>query len=358
MPRSGFPVFSIDNTKALAAHLGGTSAVALTTPPGVGGFVTAAGTTPRAAAVTGVYGASEALFGGAGVVNGRFLTEDEMAGQATVAVIAHNLAKELAGDKAVTSVLATPLMLQGRPWTVVGVLDEAADQRRFGVFVPIGSLPLAASQGTVVVPPAPGEPVQRGGPPPANARNILVRAPQVEDVLSTHAKVEAWADATEPRWRKDQQVTIVSQGVERLRQINQGMLGFKLLMGSFAAISLVVGGIGIMNVLLAAVAERTREIGVRKAAGATRRDILVQFLAESVTISLTGSTLGGMLGFAGAVGITAFIRWQTNTPMYAVFTLSTFVVAMGTAIAVGLIFGVYPALKAARLSPVDAMRFE
>lgn len=359
-PRSGFPVFTIANTKALAAHLGPASAVVLMTPSSTGSFVTAAGGTPRAAAVTGVYGSSQALFGGAGVTHGRFLTEAEMAGEATVAVIAHNLAKELTGSSSVVNVLATPLLLQGRPWTVVGVLDEAADQRTFGVFVPLGSLALATmSQSTLPPPPAPGgPPVLRGGPPPANARNLLVRAPQVEDVLTTKARVEAWADATDPRWRKDPSVTIVSQGTERLQQISQAMLVFKLLLGSFAAISLLVGGIGIMNVLLAAVAERTREIGVRKASGATRRDIVAQFLAESVAISLAGSALGGVVGFLAAVGISAFIRWQTGTPFYAAFTWPTFVVAMGTAIAVGLIFGMYPALKAARLSPVEAMRYE
>jgi ABC-type antimicrobial peptide transport system permease subunit len=187
---------------------------------------------------------------------------------------------------------------------------------------------------------------------------LLVRAARIEDVLPVQSQVEAWADATEPRWRKNSLVTINSQGVERLRQINQGMLIVKLLMGSFAGISLVVGGIGIMNVLLAAVAERTREIGLRKAAGARRRDITVQFLSESVTISLAGAILGGVLGFSASSGITAFIRWRTSSPLYAAFTWQTFVVSLGTAIAVGLIFGVYPALKAAGLSPVDAMRYE
>src|SRR5262249_28037880 len=149
-----------------------------------------------------------------------------------------------------------------------------------------------------------------------------------------------------------------SQGVERLRQLDQGLLAFKLVMGSFGAIALVVGGIGIMNVLLAAVAERTREIGVRKATGATRRDILAQFLAESVTISLAGSLLGSVVGFSAAVGISALIRWRTGTPFYAVFTLPTLAVSLLSAIVVGLVFGIYPALKAARLSPVDAMRYE
>jgi len=185
-----------------------------------------------------------------------------------------------------------------------------------------------------------------------------VRAPKIEDVLTVQAQVEKWADAAEPRWRNDDLVTIASQGVERLRQVNQGMLIAKMVMGSFAAISLVVGGIGIMNVLLAAVAERTREIGVRKAAGATRRDIMAQFLSESVIISLAGALVGAALGLSAAMGITAIIRWRANGPLYAVFTWQSFAVSMGAAMAIGLIFGVYPALKAARLSPIDAIRYE
>ncbi len=140
--------------------------------------------------------------------------------------------------------------------------------------------------------------------------------------------------------------------------MNQGILIFKILMGAFTAISLIVGGIGIMNVLLASVAERTKEIGVRKAAGARRRDIVVQFLAESVVISLAGAIIGAVFGIAGAYLVAWIMRAQTLAQVYAAVTWQTLAVAMGAAILIGLIFGTYPALKAARLSPVDAMRYE
>jgi putative ABC transport system permease protein len=274
-----------------------------------------------------------------------------MSGEEAVVVISNNLARELAGDKSLANTVNSRLQLAGKAWTIVGVLEEVANQRTFDVIVPFGAAARA------IVPPLPMTPVRV----PEQARperptSFLVRAPRVEEVLDVQHRVEAWADITDPRWRKDQQISINSTGIERLRQINQGMLVFKLLMGAFAAISLVVGGIGIMNVLLAAVAERTREIGVRKATGARRHDIVAQFLSESVTISLAGAVLGAVVGFSAAAGITALIRWRTLTPMYAEFTWQTFVVSMSTAIAIGLIFGVYPALKAARLSPVDAMR--
>ena len=344
IPRSTFPTFTIEQARSLSSRLGAGSAVALNAAGGVGTFVKSSGGAPRAATVLGAYGSLDALLGGVAVAHGRFMSDEEMAGESAVAVISNNLAVELSSDKSPASVLNTPLLLQGRPWTIVGVLEEAANVRTFNVIVPLGAFPLAtASQGASRF---------------AGVRNLQVRAPRIEDVLGVKSQIEAWADATEPKWRKESLVTISSQGAERLRQINQGMLGFKLLLGSFAGISLVVGGIGIMNVLLAAVAERTREIGVRKATGARRRDIIVQFLSESVVISLTGSLLGAAIGLAGAMGVSALIRRQTGTPFYAVFTWQTFVFSMGTAIAVGLIFGVYPALKAARLSPVDAIRYE
>jgi putative ABC transport system permease protein len=275
-----------------------------------------------------------------------------MSGDHAVAVVSDNLARELVGaNKSLAGVLNTSLLLQGRPWTIVGVLGEAANVRTFRILVPLESLQLATIATIATISTA-------APPAPRSVRSLSIRAPRVEDVMSVQTQVEAWADAVDAQWRKGSQVTIASQGAERLRQINQGMLIAKLLMGSFAAISLVVGGIGIMNVLLAAVAERTREIGLRKAAGARPRDIVVQFLSESVTISLAGAILGATLGLAAAMGITAFIRWRSTAPLYAAITWQTVVVSMTAAIVIGLVFGVYPALKAARLSPVDAMRYE
>jgi putative ABC transport system permease protein len=129
-------------------------------------------------------------------------------------------------------------------------------------------------------------------------------------------------------------------------------------MGAITGISLLVGGIGIMNVLLASVAERTREIGIRKATGARPRDVLIQFLAESVTITGVGSLIGISLGLAAAFVITSIIRAQTRAILFAAFTWGTVAVAVGAAVVVGLTFGMYPALRASRLSPIDAIRHE
>jgi putative ABC transport system permease protein len=129
-------------------------------------------------------------------------------------------------------------------------------------------------------------------------------------------------------------------------------------MGAITGVSLLVGGVGIMNVLLASVAERTREIGIRKATGARDRDILVQFLAESVAITGAGAMIGVLLGLAIGHGTAWVMRQQTGAPVQAAVTVETIGFAVAISVLIGLVFGLYPARRASRLSPVDAMRNE
>jgi putative ABC transport system permease protein len=179
----------------------------------------------------------------------------------------------------------------------------------------------------------------------------------VEVVDTVRVRVERWAAARLGAGWKDE-ASVETSSPMRLDQARRAIQVFKMVMGAFAGISLVVGGLGIMNVLLAAVTERTREIGIRKAAGARQRDILIQFLAESVAITGAGSVLGVVLGLGGAFAITAVIRSASDAPIYAAATWQTVGVAAIISVVVGLAFGTFPALRAARLSPIDAIRHE
>ncbi len=125
-----------------------------------------------------------------------------------------------------------------------------------------------------------------------------------------------------------------------------------LLLGNIAAISLLVGGIGIMNIMLVSVTERTREIGIRKALGATYRNILLQFLIEAIVIGVTGGLIGIGLGIAAAYAISAIAGWNTA------ISSGSILMAFGFSVAIGLFFGIYPARKAALLDPIDALRYE
>ena len=135
------------------------------------------------------------------------------------------------------------------------------------------------------------------------------------------------------------------------------LTGFSAFLGVVAGISLLVGGIGIMNIMLVSVTERTREIGLRKAVGARRGDILLQFLIEATLLSLIGGVLGIALGY-GLTAIGAIVLKNISQDVSAVVQRNAILLAAATSIAVGIFFGLYPARRAARLDPIQALRYE
>ena len=229
------------------------------------------------------------------LAGGRALGAGDAGPEARVAVVSSSVARTLA--PAAADAVGRDLVLGAQRLRVVGVLAPAEGRDPPRVQVPdavFDTLPLFG----VSEPPM-----------------IVLRAASVEGAEALRATVDAWASR-----RHGDGLTVSAFGAARLRQAAQGILIFKLLMGSFTAIALLVGGIGIMNVLLASVLERTREIGVRRAVGARRGDVVRQLLAESVAIALTGSLVGLALGLGGAFVFTALMRARTEALIYAAVT--------------------------------------
>lgn len=150
----------------------------------------------------------------------------------------------------------------------------------------------------------------------------------------------------------------IRTGMQALEEINKVLLILKVVAGGIAGISLIVGGIGIMNIMLVSVTERTREIGIRKALGANRATVLWQFLVEAVVLCMVGGLLGIILGFVLGAGIAAYITSLTHMTFISVISIKMMAFAAGFSLFVGVTFGVYPAWRASRLDPVDALRYE
>lgn len=273
------------------------------------------------------------------VAAGRFFTDDEVRVDAPVVVLSQALAARLTRGRDPESLIRDTVLFQGAARVVIGVLAAAPDATESLAFMPVGAARSALPPALV------GRPT-----------TIAVKAHSVEDVPAVRARVEAWsARRFGVNW--NERITVATNQ-SRVAQAQQGMFLFKLFMGALTGISLLVGGIGIMNVLLASVIERTREIGIRKAAGARHRHILLQFLSESVTIAAAGSMVGVVLGVSAAFGATAVMRRLTSAPIHAGLSAGTLLIAIGASVLVGLAFGMYPAHRAARLSPVEAIHHD
>jgi len=291
----------------------------------------------RATSVSGVLSRADE-FHHMTLTEGRFFTDVEAEHGLGVVILSQKLARELVAGADPRRLLNQAVRVNGVAMDVIGVLAAYAGEIGYDAYIPFQT-------GRKIFPPS----------DPPRPSTILLRASSVEAVDALKAQAEDWAASHYARLEK---VDIHTQKA-RVEQAEQGILIFKIFMAALTGISLLVGGIGIMNVLLASVTERTREIGVRKAIGAQRRDVLLQFLTESVAISGAGSAIGVLLGLTAAFGVTAIIRAEANAPFFrAGFSWMTIVVAVGSALVIGLAFGTYPALRAARMSPIEAIRHE
>ena len=336
IPLNGYPVLTAEDAERAKAEVPGVAQYALT----LTGSAPVEYLDHRATALLTLSTASLADFTTLEILGGRFFTPSEVTHSAPVIVLGYRLAEELAGGRDALWLIGRAIKVSGRRREVVGVLAPPA----------VGPEPDLAAFAPI-----------RGGEsllePTRDARvpTLRLKAHSIEAVEALRTQVLNWlAEQYGTRVEK----LNVEVGTQRLENTRQAMLLTKLLLGLLAGLILAVGGIGIMNVLLAAVAERTREIGIRKAVGARRADIQTQFLVESVTVTGAGSVIGFVVGIILAEAGTAVFRLWAHAPIYPVMHLYTGLLAAGSAIAVGLIFGTYPARRAAELAPVDAIARE
>jgi putative ABC transport system permease protein len=272
---------------------------------------------------------------------GRGFTPAEMARAGKVCLLGATVARELFGD---TDPLDQVIRIKRVPFTVVGVLETKGQSLMGSDQDDIIVVPISSARSRVL-----------GAPAQARQRavgTIWVKVAQGQDTRAVEQQVRALLrqrHRLQPGADDDFSLRNLAE-VMAAQEASSRVLA--LLLAAVASVSLLVGGIGIMNIMLVSVTERTREIGVRMAVGARTRDILGQFLVEAVTLSLIGGLAGVALGVAGAMAIGAFAGWRV------VLSPTAVALAVAFAFAIGVFFGLYPARKAARLDPVEALRFE
>jgi putative ABC transport system permease protein len=275
-----------------------------------------------------------------GVDRGRFITAVDESQGAAICVIGTTLAHQLFGFR---DAIGESIRVGTRYYKVVGTLRDAGGRTsRSGSMawrnlseVALVPLPALSARTTSITP---GQPVDEIWLQASDGE----RAEEIGKVFS-HTLTQLHGG------RKDFDLIVPR---ELLAQRYRTQRTFSVVVGSVAALALLIGGIGIMNIMLTSVVERTREIGVRRTVGATRRDVTVQFLVETLLMTVSGGTLGIVIGAAVSWGITAYAGWATRISPLSV------VLGFFVSVLVGLIFGLYPAIKAANLEPVDAMRYE
>ncbi|MFZ5824558.1 MAG: ABC transporter permease [Bacillota bacterium] len=264
-----------------------------------------------------------------GLLTGSFFTEQDVATRRRVAVLGTETAIQLFGEGA--NPVGQTVRFLGQSWTVLGVAEpkgtgfggQNQDDR---ILVPYTTLARALGLNRI--------------------QALTVKAQSDQDApIVTQMLTDFYVE----KFRAPDSVRVQSQD-QLLETVGQVTGIFTLLLGAIASISLLVGGIGIMNIMLVSVSERTREIGIRKAIGAKKHDVLLQFLIEALILSVTGGLIGMAMGYGGAAVIARVLGFP------AVITADSVVLAFGFSAAVGVIFGFYPAFRASNLDPIEALR--
>lgn len=275
------------------------------------------------------------------IESGRQFTEKEISEYAQVMVIGASAAKTIFSD---VDPLGKTVVLDNIPFKVVGVVQKTG-QSGMGFDMDEGAL----------IPYTTGKVKMNAGWNSSNRRaldRVVIKVADFNTIENTKVDIQNAVRNTHrihPLAKDDFQLDDFASFIEQAKTMGKTM---SLLLGAIGAVSLIVGGIGVMNIMLVSVTERTREIGIRMAIGATGWDICMQFLVESVTLSC----IGGLIGIIVGVGITLLVAANSSIPVD--LNISAVLLAVGFSAATGIFFGFYPAYKASKLTPIDALRYE
>ena len=301
--------------------------IAYVSPVCSGSLTVKAGNVNTSASVSGVLPAYANIIN-QGVQSGRYIIDADVDNRSAVCVIGVELAKDLYGN---TNVVGNTLHIDGRKFRIVGVLESK------------GTSMSGSSDNSVVL--------------PFTLAQRMLDSTTISSIYMSAVDSESVDDAQEvvekflyKKYQNESSYSIMNQ-TSMLETMSETSSTLSLMLGGIAGISLLVGGIGIMNIMLVSVTERTREIGIRKAIGAKRRDILLQFLIESVVISGMGGLLGLGLGFA------LMSVLENVLGMTLAVTPGIIYLAIGFSMGVGVLFGLYPANKASKLRPIEALHY-
>ncbi len=289
---------------------------------------------------TGVYGSTPGIFvvRDLMLIAGRSFTEQDVRSATKVAVLGQTVVTNLFGS---ANPVGQVIRIKKLPFTVIGVLAEKGQSMQGQDQDDIIYIPVTTAQKKIF-----------GTAFPGMVRNIMVKVRNAEDLNAVETELNNLLRQRHrigPREDNDFQVRNLADMMQMAEQSARVMT---LLLGAIASVSLLVGGIGIMNIMLVSVTERTREIGIRMAVGAKTWDIRLQFIIEALTLSLMGGIIGIVLGIAGATILSALAGWTT------VVSPLSILLAFGFSALVGIFFGFYPAYKASLLNPIDALRYE